>query len=376
MKKTIVITALIFIVGCGGDPENNHTGENFNEAGHKQLSIKKVDEFHLHSEEIQIGRIETPVLFHEDNILFYDPGLHQIIISNTEGAIFSAFGRSGEGPKEFRHISSFGVDRDTVIVYDASLDLVKKFTKDGELLEIYDGLLKDKLWIRSKILYEYENQYVFGIQEAGRSGHNDHWLSNIIAVYDKSGELVRMMGEYDPSLEGSHRMYNFSYMSVDSKEGVVYTVHRTSPFIQKFDIRTGEKMSRFGQPTANFRISDEYPSETAPREVRNRINLNRSAVGHPFISNDYFAFYFFNFTEEFWDGRGQNDKVNYLQIFDKEDMYVGEIALPYFPLGLDQNSRLYLLEDEDPDNALIGVYEILEADTENSYSNTNSKMNR
>lgn len=107
-------------------------------------------------------------------------------------------------------------------------------------------------------------------------------------------------------------------------------------------------------------MSDDKPSVSAPRPVRNEKNLKQSAVGESFVSNTYFFFYHFNWTEEFWQTRDPNAKPHFLNVFQKDEphAFLGEISLPYMPLYISPNNKAYLLEDDDPDNFTIGVYEV------------------
>ncbi len=327
----------------------------------KTLELKKIRDFVLKPGESRIGKIEAPMLVYESasdkKLVFYDTGLNQIIISDSTGTVVSVFGGVGSGPEEFRHISSFGLDGNIIIVYDSVLDMVKKFNMDGDFLESYQGLLDDGIWIRSNRLYTYDGNIYFGIQESGKSNENDHWLSRTIAVYNKNGDLKKLIGEFDPSLENSGLLYNYVNITM-SEDGSIYTTHRTSPYIQKFN-SSGEKLSRLDVFPKYFKTSDERPHPTAPREVKNRINMKYSFVGDSFVSEDYFLFYYFNFTEEAFKLRNPNDLENYIQVYNRNDKYLGDIKLPYYPIGFDNKNLLYLLEDDNSNNLKIGLYEIL-----------------
>jgi|SRR5690554_4465197 len=357
---TLLAIALLFGLACNGKKEETKTS-GITEIKEVNPKLRKTREFVLKSDEFNIGVIEPPTLIFEKNgetkLFFRDTGLNQVLISDSMGAIQQAIGKSGDGPKEFRHLTSIGMDEDTLIVYDAVLDMVKKFNLERELINSYQGLLADRVWLRSKRLFLYKDKLVYGIQEADKSSSNNHWESKTIAIYDRAGNLEKLMGEYDPDLIKSHRLYNYSNDLVINN-GFAYTTHRTSPTIQKFDLDTGKKISRFGVLSKNYKVSDERPNVTDPREVKNKINVKFSFVGNSFVTDDYFAFYFFNFTEKYFELRNPNDQEHFLNLYNNKEEFVGEITLPFQPIAMDNNNRLYLLEDDNPDNVLIGVYEI------------------
>ena len=357
MKRIGVVIIWIMLAHCSGEQSQAilPTEKTI------ELDIVKKRSFNLSNGKILIGRLESPMFIKEidgeKKYLFYDSGLNNIIISDTTGLIKTNFGGVGSGPNEFRHITSFGTAEDHVIVYDASLDVVKKFDFEGILIDSYLGLLEDKLWVRSNRLYEYNSKLIIGVQESEKSSSKNHWDSKTIALYDLKGNFQSLMGKYDPTLIGSGLLYNYANIVFDTKEGMIYTVHRTSPYIQKFDIESGELVHRFGFISDNFRISDERPNAGDPRVVKNKINIQFSFVGDPFITKDYFLFYFFSFTEEAFELRDQNALINFLQVFKKNGEYVGDIELPFYPLGANENNEIFLLEIDSSSSIKIGVYE-------------------
>jgi len=344
------------MLGCT-DPKDTST-----EYVHRLIELNKVDEFVLSGDGITIGRIETPAIVTQRNegkrIIFYDTALNQILVADTSGNLLHSMGSVGSGPEEFRNINSFGIDADTIIVNDASLDLVKKFTFDGELIGMHEAMAKDNIWHRSNRLFAYQGHYYYGTQEADKSQPNNHWESGIIAKYKKNGELVEVFGSYHPSLIKTSRLYNYANL-LQRKDGDFYTTHRTSFQIQRFSGKTGELVSSFGVKSPYFKISKERPRVTDTREVKNKMNTAFSFVDDAFVSKTYLAFHFFNFTTEYWLSRNPNEKENYFQIYDLSDNYIGDIVLPFYPLSMDDDSKIYLLEDDNPDNYTIGVYEMV-----------------
>jgi hypothetical protein len=348
----ILVFASLLLTSCSKKGESNEV---------KNLSLRQLDIISIQSNEFKIGRIEAPLLINEDQgqlkFILYDSSLNQVLVVNSEGIIEVTIGSYGSGPRQFQHITSFGLDKDTLIVYDAELDKVKKFTLDGNYLGSHDGLIKDKIWIRSNRLFEINGFYYYGIQEAVKSNANNHWESKTVAVYDKSGQLIELFGEYDPDLVNSHQLYNYANI-IAGRGDLIFTTHRTSPTIQKYDVNTKSLISRFGGVYGSFKVSEERPNITDTREVKNKINTQFSFVGDSFVSKDYFAFYFFNFTDEFFEMRDPNSKENFLHLYDlANDSIIGEVQLPYLPLGMDTKGNIYLLLNDDPDNFQIGIYE-------------------
>lgn len=363
MKISLLLLVLI-LTGCRHKTKEvmpETVGKAYQTENEAQSQFRKIRDFVLKVPELEIGRIEPPILVSNDKkkLVYYDSGFNQILVSDTLGNILSKFGRKGSGPKEFRHITSYGLNQDTIYVYDGGLSVFKKFTINGDLIKIFDGPIKDNLWFRSNRIYIKKDKMLFGIQEVKHSSASSHWLSRTVAEYSTEGKLISLFGEYDPSLKESSLLYKYANMAYDFRTEHIYTVHRTSPYIQKFDFNSKKKISRFSnKESGNFLISDTEPGINSSREERNALNLLQSFVGDPFISEDFFVFYFFNFTQEYWDTRDQSKKEHFLQFYDKQDNFVSEFRVLHFPLGMIGNNKLLLVEDDDPDNFRIGVYAV------------------
>lgn len=325
------------------------------------ITIQPTSKFTIQANNLLIGKIESPVLIHEKtgDLIYYDSIMNQILVTDSKGKLKTFFGRKGSGPKEFRHITSFGVYQDTIYVLDANLDMIKQFNTNGILLNEYRALTKDKLWARSNRLYIHKDYVYAGVQQAEFSSSNNHWKSKIIAKYDLNGNLIGIFGDYDPTLENSSRLYKNGNITLDPKNELFYTTHRTSPYINVYDLNTQGKIARFSAISKFFNITKEEARMNDSREVRDQKILNMSAVRDHFITDDYFIFYFYNFTQDFWDTRNNEDLIFYIQVFDKESFkFLGEINLPHELLGVNNNDELLLIEDENPDNFTIGTYEI------------------
>ena len=97
---------------------------------------------------------------------------------------------------------------------------------------------------------------------------------------------------------------------------------------------------------------------TAVRE-KNEIDIKFSFVDDAFVSKNYLAFHLFKIKKEYWISRNPNDQDNFFQIYDLNDVYVGGFVLPYYPLSMDKDNIIYLLEDDNPDNVKVGRYEMV-----------------
>ena len=287
----------------------------------------------------------------------------EVFVTETTGAFITKFGARGKGPEEIQYVSSLGFDsQNNIIIHDPFLNLFKIFSIDGDLKKINRGLLENGLWDRSGKLYIYNQSIYVGIMEIEKSDNHNFWKSAIFAEYNPDCTLQKKVGGYDPALAGSDRLYKYPNIHLDKRTGYIYTTHRILPYIQVFDSKTGEHIARFGLRSPSFNMSAEEARVSDPMYIRRQKNLEQSFVGESFTSDNYFFFYFFNWTEDFYTLQDPNLKEHFVNIFQKKPPYafLGEIQLPYAPLEVTSDNRIFLLEDDNPDNFKVGIYELVE----------------
>lgn len=78
----------------------------------------------------------------------------------------------------------------------------------------------------------------------------------------------------------------------------------------------------------------------------------------PFLTDDFFLFYFMNQNEIFRESLDYSDLEQYIGVYSLEGRhYHGEIELPHQFKGV-LNNQLMIIRDDDPDHFIIGLYEI------------------
>ncbi len=203
-----------------------------------------------------------------------------------------------------------------------------------------------------------------GIQETDKASDDNYWQSNIIAEYNLNGELLKKFGAFDLAYFESDqdRLYKYPNIHFDRHTGSIYTTHRIHPFVNLFDPETREHKGRFGIKSVNFSEPVEPARLSDPMHIRRKKNLEQSGIGESFTSDNYFFLNFFNMSEDFYTLQDPNLKEHFFNIFQKELPYafLGEVPLEYTPLGVTSDNRVFLLEDDNPDNFKIGIYELAE----------------
>ncbi|MEX0662758.1 MAG: 6-bladed beta-propeller [Balneolaceae bacterium] len=358
--SALFIVFITLITSC----QNESNKINTNEVNNFEIAI--VDSFKIsNSEDLILDKVrDIPVLNHDETkIAWINEDRWEVFITNLNGDYITSFGSTGSGPEEFQEIAALGFDQnDNIVVFDVLLDKFKIFNLDGELMHLFEGTLEDDLWVRSRRIYIDEESIYLGIQESDKASESNHWKSATIAEYSLTdGRFKRAFGEFDPSLSGSSRLYNDANIVTDKGHGLIFTTHRTSPYIQAIDIKTGEVTKRFGVQTENFNYAEDAARIEDPMHVRHEKNLHQSFTGESFTSNEFFYHQHYRINDDVLRFGDPFHKTPYLNIYSIKGsfQFIAEVKLDYSPLFVTSEGKIYLLKDNDPENFTVNVYELL-----------------
>ncbi len=85
---------------------------------------------------VDLFRVTAARFLPDGALAVANAGTQEILVLDPSGAVMRRFGRSGEGPGEFRWISKLDVDgAGNLLAYDPRLGRLTRFTPEGEVLE-------------------------------------------------------------------------------------------------------------------------------------------------------------------------------------------------------------------------------------------------
>lgn len=362
-KSLYCIAFLCIIFSC-----SNQDYDHFYESDKrdKDFILDKVREMIIkpHSPDSNIiGRLRTRFAVNRDNNLFafYDEIARQFLITDKEGFIKSVISGKGKGPGEVVKAGGFDFDEeDRLVVYDEGQIRITVFNLNGEIVQTSKMENTDysmggrKLFISGTEIYtDVINQnYLGDLQNA--------WQSDLIGVYDYDGKLVNTMGKYDPLIKEAMSYVVFPVINIDYQDHLILSAHSSGYTIQLYDLRDGERIAWFGTKTSNFNESEEYISSYQSRQKIKEQSIGISFTSSVHSTSEFIVLHFENLTKSFFENNNFNDKDVFVAIYDKEsyDSY-GDISLPY-ALGNIFDDQFYLIENDNPDNYTIGIYELVE----------------
>lgn len=154
--------------------------------------------------DIPISDIRDVKVGKDGNIYVLDSRNFRIIVFNNEGVVTGAFGRSGEGPGEFRQPVHMELTEEVnLYVLDGALNRITAFTPDGQLVTTINIkiprpsrfiVVDDKIFVTSFSMFLQDDTPIIHLNEDGAPYRSFGALSDEIdkmAIGGESGRFAR-----------------------------------------------------------------------------------------------------------------------------------------------------------------------------------------
>lgn len=353
-KMRVIFIVLVFsslIIGCSMDDSELITNE---------IDIVKIDSVLLQQGEEIFGSFFEQVQVSEDknHFLFSDRTRNQVFVFNSDGSFFSVVGVRGRGPKGIISVSGFDINKNNeVFIYDSMQRMLKVFDVKGNLLHSTGFLENETFNPTANNLRWYNNKIVATIYDTDVRFETHR--SRLIGLIDTNGTAETIFGRFDEfSMEDNNLAFN-TVIALDEEADIAYTNLQTSPYFQIYDLNRKILIGREGQNTDNFNIPERELTPLMLISEKFKYRANTSAVAHIFVTDSYIIQHMQNLTEEWFDTMDYSTKDNFLIIYDKRSLeLIQEVPIPFTPIGVHEN-QLYFIEDFNPENYTLGIYEIV-----------------
>lgn len=137
--------------------------------------------------EIYFDRINEIIPDGDGNLYVTDDRRRDIQHITSAGELIRTIGSRGEGPGQFREISSVTLNGDSLVVHDAHSMRVTVFTRDGRLLNTY-SLSGDVITIESLISVLPESHFLMY-----RAPNSNHEMAEAFRIVDSNGRIRQML---------------------------------------------------------------------------------------------------------------------------------------------------------------------------------------
>ena len=325
------------------------------------LDLNKLDSITLEQKEPLFGKFfEQLVISDDGNFLLLSERIKkQIFVYKSDGKLFSIIGESGRGPSGLLEITGYDInDRDEVLIYDALQRMLKIFDIEGNLLRSVSFLENETINPTANNIKWYNNQVVSTIYDTKVPFDETH-KSSLVALADTNGNVDKVFGQFDPFSEKDKKLTFNTVSTLDKESDLFYTNLQTSPYIYVYDLVKQKLVDKGGIQTENFKLPEKEITAYLPISQKFELATNTSAIAHIFNTDQYVIQHMQVLTNEWFKSMDYAAKKNFLNIYNKETLdFIQEIPVSFTPIG-EQNNKLYVIKDFNPDNYIIGVYEIV-----------------
>lgn len=333
----LILAPLTFFSSC-----KNYEYEKFKISTEKEFTL---------SEEVQLNlpRMYTTVLDNPNNSELAFSNFTSplgIVITDHKGNFISKQGIEGRGPGELQSTRYFGFDdNNNIVVLDKVSALFIHFNRTTNEIEQYPYPIKDGVSITSRNLDFCNDYWYLGTQFLGKPTLPS---TPTVSVFDSSFTLVDSLGGYDPFFDGRTGIMQETEVSVDCKNGLVFSLQSKVPFIQVYSIKTKKIVGRTNKIPPSFKLSDKFHEFVSnPREWINFMSEEQSLSLRLAYSEKYIFHIFRNENKNYSQPKNYNDSDYFIAVYDKKSFqYLGELKMPGIILGFTTEGELITLTDE------------------------------
>jgi len=364
-NKYYILFLIILILNSCGENKNPEIEVYENTIKGKRAELVKLSQFIIdENSSAFIGRFMN-VKFREGKLIIADimqPSLF-FINPNNGKIVKNLKWKKGEGPGEILIIGEFEIMNGRIYVADMGnfrwsiFDTTGKFIKSEK--PFFDSLNeKEEFYAENaKGMESYNNKIYTTIIEVKYNRELQQHKSKSIALLDSSLKIIKVFGFMD-EIYGKLRLYQPTAAITIDKNGFIYYSQMPSYRIYKYN-SDGNFIKAFGVK-GNFKVINEDLTANASFQKIKTISTKYSSAGELFSSPiGYILQQFVDLTDKSFDTRNFLDRIHYLKVYDTEGNYIpSDIKLPGWLMTVDDEGKLYIYENDEPGNRVVGVYEL------------------
>ncbi|MDR9419070.1 6-bladed beta-propeller [Gracilimonas sp.] len=348
----ILLILLIFSLACSSDKMETRSTIELVKVDSLTLKPDSLNLFGTFYENFKINRTG-------DKLAFYDRVKDKVFVFDEEGDFIQAIGEYHKGPKGIISVNGYDfTSDDKMVIMDLRQRLLKIFDLNGEVIKSSAVFESDKVFVPGgRVFYIHDDAIYLPIIQM--KFVNDPDSSDLIGKMNYDGSIIKTFGKYDPFVN-EDLQYSMNNKFSISEDGIVYTILRSSYKIRLFDLQGQNYLGSFGI---------EFPSFSLPqKEILGQLSIpeiNKRSIGTTTTNSihsteNYFIQHVQVLTKEWFENVNYEDKDNLLVLYDMETKeFMREIHTPH-TLGAVYENQLYMIEDFNPDNYTIGIYELVE----------------
>lgn len=361
----IVLLFLLLLGSCKNQQDSVRKNVYEHTIQGEKAELIKLNQFVIKEDSTSfIGNFIRPAKTVDKNLVIADylqPALY--FINKSNGNIIKKIRwKKGRGPGEVIKISDFDIVNGRIYISDMGNFRWSVFDTSGNFIKsaqpFYNPKKIKEIYAENpSIIENYKNKFYVSVIDIQYNRELQQSKSKAIAVLDTSLKINKVFGYMDAVYSKFRIYYATGVITVD-ENGSIYYSQRHTYKIYKYD-NTGRFIKVFGIK-GKFREINENITANLSYEELKRKWMDFSETNSIFSSpQGYVFFQFDDMTEKIYITKSWLDRIHYLKVYDTNGNYIpSDIKLPGWLIAVDNEGKLYIYENDEPGNRIVGVYEL------------------
>ena len=331
----------------------------------------------------------SKIIVDKNQIYLMDKSLKQILMFSMEGGFIRAFGRSGEGPGEFRYLYTMDVKNNLVACFDQGNFRITLFDTSGVFIRSFGTRSQTSVPLGNRVAITRHHTILHCQQPAKLTreqglAHSYPWL---ICEFDTLGNVLSYYGKFNQEIIGDKldkplAEFEWSFPQfIASGDSQTYLWFFNIPIVVRYDDRNAvSRVFNVATPITKPRWIDKDAEKNAAKlrhlsnEARARLAFEKMKNEHSMITFLVDIAYVAKHslllvlqTEEVRRGIPNWTRSHYLSAYDVNtgqclmtDMPLqSEIPIRVQRIAVDADGFVYHIQNDEPDNFVIAKYEIV-----------------
>ena len=354
----------------------------------KKIRMEKISEIHLkEQEEAYIGTI-LQMRIDKNRIYLMDKSHKQVLVFSLEGEFVRAFGRSGQGPGEFRYLYTMDVKDNLVACFDQGNLRMTLFDTSGVFIRSF-GTRSQKSVPSGNCVAITPRHTLLHCQKPSKypiEQSLSYTYPYLICEFDTLGNVLSYYGKFNQQIVGDKldkplTEFKWSFPQfIANRDSQTYLWFGNLPIVVEYDKShaTSKVLSVATSLTSPLWVDKEKKRKKLnTQERKNKHSIEHSiktSISHIAYVDKYSILLVLQTKETRRPQFSQWAFGHYLSAYDVNtghrvmtDMVIQpEITLVHFQnivmqqsIAVDQDGFFYCIQSDKPDNFVIAKYEII-----------------
>ncbi len=353
----------------------------------KKFTLQKISEILLVEDpDVPIG-VSKSLRIDQDRIYLMDTSQKRIMVFTTEGRFVRIIGQQGGGPGEFRQLFTMDVRDGLIACFDQARRRITLFDSSGAFLNSFGARTKASTPSGNCISITSDRTLLLchKSSEAPRKQIQENSYPWTICEFDTLGNVLSYFAPYNQevmgdTLERPLREYEFSFAQFRvASPTITYLWRGNTPIVVAYrgrqaikktiDVRTALTKPKFREKKENVG-QQQKPTAASIRARIEKLRKNprvETSISDVLFDEEHSLLLVLQ-QQVILQG-GPPERSYFLNLFDYDSgrNILFDMRFPdreeqptYVRIDMDANGAIYCIENDAPDNYVIGKYRLVE----------------